>query len=654
MMAYSGLSICQSSEYEVISLGAEQGLPEGYYDNVCFSDDGLMWAYSQHGIFNFNGIHAKVYNEVPHVHHDITHLYIDTKGRIWANNGKDIYRYHRSLDSFIIEELPHKPNTFMRMNIIKQIDDNFYVYQERNLWLLKPGESKFSLYMSGLPIKDRAYNLLDSTNVLWLFSCDKNITRVDLKSKTYSAVSHKFECIHSLTKVQKRIFYAPSWGTGIVKMEYKNDTYHFSPLYRDVNNTFMHNTYYKVFTIPFLSGDSIYYAKSTASNYDIDAINVNTHTFLKENELIKILEPYDKSIFIRSIYIDNHRKHIWICDNKYIHIIRPKKTKLEYIDLHKPKIYKSHYDGFISNINKGPFYKAMIENDWDNIIIYDSTLHEKLIPLEHLGLKDRYSFNINRWAVDHDGYKWLSAPKGIYKINRDFTKVIEYYKVSNSNKKDDIYEIKCDEQNTIWIATKFGIFYIKNNSLVQFNSDRILDLEYRNNMLTYSSVDFIVHIDCKRKLARRYDTQNREAYFGHFDGKSKIWYYTRKAIKYIDVNTGIISSEICEDFIRITNIRDIYVDTIGYLWLACDHKGIYRYAIKDGRMDLIPETEERANWKKIQWIGDNLFFYGDYGNYFKIDLASSTDGELHNKPYVHSIHINKLESRFKQKEMEIT
>ncbi|NOT38268.1 MAG: hypothetical protein HOP11_12920, partial [Saprospiraceae bacterium] len=263
----------QNIDYFTRHYSNKNGLENQKIESIVKDSCGFYWFYSRSGIIRFDGIHFKVYKDVLHQNHDINYLLVDKKGRLWVNNGRSIFKYNAALDSFKMIGLPEQTSSTDRVNLINQIDSNLYIYQHQELWCIGPSSDSAKVVANNLPRYDRAYNYLDTNYDLWLGNCQSTFTIYNILNKSKRIIENPYTCAHFFYKLNSNEVLFGTWGKGLLAYNKNNSS--FRQLVKDTNASLLHNTYYKIFSIPIFTGDSIIYACPYEGLNSPDILNVN-------------------------------------------------------------------------------------------------------------------------------------------------------------------------------------------------------------------------------------------------------------------------------------------------------------------------------------------------------------------------------------------
>lgn len=223
-------------------------------------------------------------------------------------------------------------------------------------------------------------------------------------------------------------------------------------------------------------------------------------------------------------------------------------------------------------------------------------------------------------AEDHGGNLWIGlAGEGVLKFDGNkFT----HFGLDEGLANTYIRAIKVDSQNRVWVGTRTGIAMIKDN---------VVDSTLFSEIIDGASISQILHVSPSKTVITSFGrgvfiikndsayhyTTNEGLQSNHIRGVSAspsggLWFGARDGLSSFDGSRFTIFRE--ADGLQYSNIKSLYVDREGNLWLGTDGKGVLlqagqsftRFNTNDGlHSDLI---------LSISKYGDNQLLFGSYEN----------------------------------------
>lgn len=315
-------------------------------------------------------------------------------------------------------------------------------------------------------------------------------------------------------------------------------------------------------------------------SYDQNGNKVNTYTsFLEKKDLSNIKinctqAIEDKvwfSIGVNNLNaLDTKTKQIQSFSNNSLHI-GTIKAIIEYSD--QDLLIGSDNGLYLFNTFTETFHR--VDNPFDNRSLSDQSIHAIVKDKEggiwiatYLGgvnylaqqtkvfdyyppTYDTYFSTgkiITQFCEDNNKNIWVGAQDGLKLLNRK-TESLQPYTISASNKKYDIRSLLIDNDN-LWIGTY---------------SDGLKRLNLKTNNLTeYYHIRESAQSICSNDVLSLYKDRKGDIYIGTTWGLCK---YNKEQDNFETLN--FVGS--------MTSVSDLHEDKSGYLWIATNSSGVFRY-----------------------------------------------------------------------------
>ena len=200
---------------------------------------------------------------------------------------------------------------------------------------------------------------------------------------------------------------------------------------------------------------------------------------------------------------------------------------------------------------------------------------------KHIGKEKGLSqIRINSIIQDQDGFIWFGTDDGLNKYNGQQITVFKNDSRSEKSISDNwIHALFEDKKGNLWIGTLEGglnLYNKHNNTFTSFASD-----PYKEQTLSSNNVQCIIQND-----------------------DNSLWIGTDNGLNLFDLNTKtskrfmdeMVNPTNPKSVIKNDNIRCLYKDKSGILWIGTYKNGLHSYDSKTGEFKDWNETDEQGNY----------------------------------------------------------
>lgn len=207
---------------------------------------------------------------------------------------------------------------------------------------------------------------------------------------------------------------------------------------------------------------------------------------------------------------------------------------------------------------------------------------------------------------DPKGRLWLKTQSryGMYdpsthKVSENLSGILP-----NSGFSGKVIEMDVDQDGSLWIATdENGLYYLPADGGKPIKIPGFPEKDFRITSITIKDgmaictdeAGTIAWIDPKTMKAIRKETPNgllekngKQSYLLTIDKQNRYWVYCTFTVEVFDGNSGKWISDRISDKDRLGNIRNIYQDRYGNLWIARDNHGLERIKIDNDGIQFLP------------------------------------------------------------------
>ena len=345
------------------------------------------------------------------------------------------------------------------------------------------------------------------------------------------------------------------------------------------------------------------------------------------------------------------------------------KLGLNKIDISKNKVYKFYSNKEDKNtISENNIYGLYYD---DNGYIWAGTFEQGLNRIDiNTNEVTRFKHDSNdeksipgNYVRDifkgSNGTIWIATDKGLAKLNED-DKTFTTYKSNtydiNSLINDDIYTIIEDESGLIWVGTYLGIsIFDPNNSIKHYKRN-----PFNNNSLSenaihgiYEDEDGLLWIGTNSKGVNILNRETNE--ISHLNRETTNYSFSNNCINditgkgneiYVATNNGVnkinkkqntITVYNKEDGLSEDNIRSLFLDSNGYLWIGTSDGVNILNPKTDEIKDITDEIKdfdiEALYAKVIYEDSEGIYWIGCFvdGGLIRLDLNNNSIKKYQNK-----------------------
>jgi signal transduction histidine kinase/ligand-binding sensor domain-containing protein len=667
-----------------------EGLSNGYINNIFQDSRGFVWVGTENGLNRFDGIRFKTYyydqkDSSSLSGPDANNITEDTCGRIWVMTNRNFCWYDKNTDSFVRKQLK------VRGQVIKKLSINAC--------------------------------LIDRHGFLWIGSANgifriKIYNNPDLANAIVEAEEYRLE-EEDVAEVYRNVYSSfvedndgKLWIVG-----YSNKLFYFDPILNKIVSYWIDNP-----GAPEFSNQVKGFFKDSDGDMYIAINNVGLLVWERQKNLFSLYKPNGTDSGPRgnilSAVAEDNNGLIWISDrnSEGISIFNKVTRKFTYcqseemnpysLDINKINcMYKdrtgSMWVGSIMGVNKytpgklkfNRYFSYPNRSDKlssNNILCFaESQSGDLWIGTDGGGLNrmnrktgrfTQYRHNpsdiksISSNAIisiseDHEGTLWIGTYDGGLARMKDgvFSRFLpdpdNRYSISNRN----IWYALEDSKGNLWAATltsgldlfdrKSGRFYhyinnpedstsICDNSLIQLYEDSRHQLYITTNngvsVIDLNAYDFsdsapalkfknLVHTENKNSISNNVALSIKE------DNHGNIWFGTKgSGLDKLDITTGIFTNYSLKDGLPGNSINSILPDNDGNLWLGTS-KGLAKFNPETGDVELFSIEDGILNTslkgKALKTRDGEMFFGGPDGfNSFYPDQVKFKQNK--NKPNV--------------------
>jgi|WetSurMetagenome_2_1015567.scaffolds.fasta_scaffold02462_3 signal transduction histidine kinase/ligand-binding sensor domain-containing protein len=686
----SVISSAQEGSINFDHYSLNEGLSNGYINNIFQDSRGFVWVGTENGLNRFDGIKFKTYyydqNDSSSLSGpDANFITEDTCGRIWVMTNRNFCWYDKNTDSFVRKQLKVRGQVIKKLSVSDcQIDRNGF------LWI-------------------------GSANGIFRIKIYNN---PDLDNAIVEAEEYRLE-EEDVDEVYRNVYssFVEDNDGKLWIVSYSNKLFYFDPILNKIVSYRIDNP-----DAPEFSNQVKGFFKDSDGDMYIAINNVGLLVWERQKNLFSLYKPNGTDSGPRgnilSAVAEDNNGLIWISDrnSEGISIFNKVTRKFTYcqseemnpysLDINKINcMYKdrtgSMWVGSIMGVNKYTpgklkfiryfsFPNRSDKLSSNHILCFaESRSGDLWIGTDGGGLnrmnrktgrftqyrhnpsdiKSISSNSIISISEDHEGTLWIGTYDGGLARMKDgeFSRFLpdpdNWYSISNRN----IWYALEDSKKNLWVATltsgldlfdrKNGRFYhyinnpadsisICDNSLIQLYEDSRHQLYITTNngvsVIDLNAYDFsdsapalkfknLLHSENKNSISNNVALCIKE------DNHGNIWFGTKgSGLDKLDITTGIFTNYSLKDGLPGNSINSILLDNDGNLWLGTDKglakfnpetKDVEVFSIEDG----ILNTSLKS--KALKTRDGEMFFGGPDGfNSFYPEQVKFKQNK--NKPHV--------------------
>lgn len=493
-----------NSNFTIIS--KTDGLISNFVNSIIQDDNGVMWFATEYGVSSFNGTEFTSYTpeNSPIPHHRVFDFAKDSSGIIWAATGKGICKINPYFHTFKVYNIDNNYNELTNDYILNvEIDENNNLWFSNTTSICLLDESKDTIY--SYPISEEIQYYIykietDDKNNIWL-SANNELLK-------FNKITHEYSIFNVINKV------STSNNPTISSLKYGNGILWCSTIYGSLYKINPDDTCITEIQYPLDDPSSIINKMFIDNN--ILYILINKHGIYKYNITENKGEMLSNDLFsivdnrtLTCIYKDIHN-NFWL--------------SIQGVGI----AYATPFSKFNFYNSKTPVFNSLRSNNISSLFIYDNnillgtdgggiymfsnnklrelpTLSNEILSInwikdneiwigtytngvfkcnygEKITIKDHLtkangaitSNDVRKTIIDNTGKLWFATHgSGVMSYDTK-TKIRKSYSTLNGLSGDWPFDIVCDKNNTIWIATNNGLSCINNNGDVFTKEDHAL------------------------------------------------------------------------------------------------------------------------------------------------------------------------------------
>ena len=216
-----------------------------------------------------------------------------------------------------------------------------------------------------------------------------------------------------------------------------------------------------------------------------------------------------------------------------------------------------------------------------------------------------YSFNVEKsdnsnntgiWSIveTQPGTLWIATDNGLYKFDKNTESLIRYYHDPsnpaslNHSLIRTLHVVKNnDTTNTLWVGTEKGL------GVFDPESEKFHAINPKNSPINQTTTKIIQ------------------------DSDNHLWIGTKIGLYKYDLNNNKFVTFSNKNNYRLfvnDDIRDLYIDSTGLLWLATRYTGLIKVDLKPNKFENLYQYQDQSKNKKVQNLSNIQAVYIDSEN----------------------------------------
>ncbi len=506
---------CLGSGYSFSRVSIENGLSNNQVNAIFKDSYGYIWLGTIEGLDRFDGVEIRPFSfKFPEAVENVHTITEDLGNHLWVGTSTGLFRFDKKVDKFERIEVGEK-NLFVKTLVILP-DSNLCVgtssglflvntktFQWRKILLNETSENQTN-DISGILPDNSGFYWIATTNGLVRYSSSNNnserfecqllpkqeynsfsticsignklylgtksvgLVEFDLLSKEFSkGINTGNKIILSISSDKKEKLFAATDGGGLKVINVRTKEVEDILAQENDPNSISSNSVYSFymdekgrFWIGTYSA-GVCYSKNISGNFNIHNLTTNH-------------PEYNKSI--RSFYFSPDGTQYFGTRNGFIQVNKNGTSRL----------FQSNpgdKNGLRSNIILSiyPFGNDVLIGTYGGGMSLFSVSQQKIVPFP-----DETTFNLgNVYAFDTDknGNLWISSFNGLYRYSPKDKSLINFNTTNSSLHNDQIFEIRFDSFERLWVGTMSGAFVytINGDKLEMVNLPVIADNTFKTN-----------------------------------------------------------------------------------------------------------------------------------------------------------------------------
>lgn len=557
----------------------ENGLSQTSVNCLIQDTKGFLWIGTQDGLNKYDGYTFRVFRNNPADTNSLSNnfincIYEDADGNIWVgtNYGLNMYNVHT-------EKFTRYFHVAQDINSLKE-DEIYDIYQDQSgyIWIktenyltrLNPRSNKFRHYehyndvFNFISVNAKFSIFEDHKGQLWVGTKD-GLNYFDRKLEIFKRYKHDPNDKSSISNNKVKVIFEDSdnnlWiGTenGLNKFQWETESfirYHNeSGNPKSLSNNIINDIYED-------DQENLW----IATDLGLNKFDKQTESFTGYSRFIHNNDLIHATSF--TMIIQDHTNIIWAGTLQGLIKIENSKKKF--------KLYRTAKDG-----------KPLFSNNYVTSIFKD----DKVVW-------------VGTWGA------------GLYLFNPKTKKSVQYNTTNSNIANDYVHKIYKDQSDNIWIGTQNGISFYNTRlkrfenvdqlkALKVFKNNRIFDIQQDNQNHLWIASKFGLHHLLEDTVISYFHNPNDSStiranlvYDIVFDPNYNLWIATEKGLSYLDIDKNTITNyarpnTVCNNCLSNNEILSLNIDTSrNYLWAGTSDglnrldldKGVFTsYSIKDG------------------------------------------------------------------------
>ncbi|PLX18101.1 MAG: hypothetical protein C0597_06525 [Marinilabiliales bacterium] len=659
----------------------ENGLSQTSVNCLIQDSRGFLWIGTQDGLNKYDGYTFKVFKNDPSDTNSLSNnfvncIYEDNNGNVWIGTNYGLNKYNTYTKEFI-----HYHPDLDNLNALRE-EAIYSVYQDKGgyIWIktenylsrLNTKSNKFRHYehyndvFNFIPVNAKYSIFEDHKNQLWVGTKD-GLNYFDRKLEIFKKYQHNPNDNASLSNNNIKVIYEDRannlWiGTndGLNKFNWDTETfttYHFDDndpkgLSNDLINDIFEDNDGKLWIA---TDDGLNVFDKSRSSYMV------YNNFLYNNEIIVTTSFTD--------IVQDHTGIMWVGTLQGLIKIENRKKKFKLYNKSKNNVplFSNNYVTAIYKIGG-----VVWIGTWGAGLHWFNPKTRKNIKYNTVN-SDITNDYIHRIYEDQSSRVWIGTQDGLSyydKRNNQFN-VLNRDDIRNVFKNNRIYDILEYTLGDLWVATKFGLHQIKDDTINSYlhnpedstslGSNLVYDILFdRNDNLWIATEKGLNYLDMGSLKLDRHERANQkssnrfssnEIFCIHEDTTNNaLWLGTNAGLNRFDVKTNNVKVYTEKDGLSNNLIYSILSDDKGNLWMSTN-KGLSKYDIKgdefnnfgvsDGLQDF--EFNHGSSYKSE----DGELFFGGIAGYNSFYPDSIVKNQ--NIPNIEITSVEVLSDKFSQK-----
>lgn len=612
------------------AFNTDKGLPSNSINCIIQDKEGYIWLGTENGLTKFDGYTFYTYrnkendnNSLPH--NRIFDLEIDINGTIWAATSYGFVKFNKDKNNFTVYNTQNykMPNNDIQ-NIEIDLHQNIWFTTTEALCMLNQTTQKISVF----PIRDKKSLVINKikfdakTNTI-LLSVNNELLSFNLKTLQYSKVesfksiidkehSEIISCINF--DCDNNIWLGTNYGR-ICKINKTTNVNTFVYNNAGIQSTGIQNIFVDSKGNVFFLIDKLGLSKYSKESNKIERIENNFFSLIDHRNMLCMFEDMQhnywfghqmyglcytqqsnnftiinsetpsgkvfKSNLISALCVDANQT-IWVgTDGGGVYF-----KKINMTAFKKMQIIPSDVIQSINTDNNGNIWFGTLQNGVFKYSITNESIQN--IKKDNLNSNSLATNNIHKVIVDKSGVYWFATHgKGVTSYSPK-TNQYRNYSAKNNLSGDWTYDIVCDKNNSIWIATSNGLSKISAN---------------RNDIQVFQH-----HVDNKNTIV------SDHIFALYLDSKQNLWCATQQGVSKYSIEKQQFANLFSSLDISFNSIIN---DDFGFLWLGTSN-GIIKINFDGTIVETFNSNDELGgSYYNINTCAKdkkgNLYFGGSHG-----------------------------------------